>query len=199
MGFLDNDGLSYFWGKVTSALTGKQNTITAGDGLSKEGDTLSVTTPVRGVVTQAEFDALPEEQRNKGLYVIPDGGEGGGGSGASGGEIYSTEETRIGTWIDGKPLYRKTVFGKIPDNQKFSVIADIPNIDKIVSWNGGVNSSNGVFKVPIEHVDSAAYITTVYDKNSGGLRAKTTHTAYYNADIYITIEYTKTTDEGGVS
>lgn len=22
-------------------------------------------------------------------------------------EVYSTEETRIGTWIDGKPLYRK--------------------------------------------------------------------------------------------
>lgn len=194
MGLLDNEGLAHFWGKVRAALAGKQDTITAGDGLSKEGDILSVTTPVRGVVTQAEFDALPEEQRNKGLYVIPDGGEGGGGSGASGGEVYSTEETRVGTWIDGKPLYRKTVFGEIPDNQNFSVISDIPNIDKIVSWNGGVNSSNGVFKVPIEHADSAAYITTVYDKNSGGLRAKTTHTAYYNADIYITIEYTKTTD-----
>ena len=122
MGLLDNEGLAHFWGKVRAALAGKQDTITAGDGLSKEGDILSVTTPVRGVVTQAEFDALPEEQRNKGLYVIPDGGEGGGGSGASGGEVYSTEETRVGTWIDGKPLYRKTVFGELRDNQNFSVI-----------------------------------------------------------------------------
>lgn len=28
-------------------------------------------------------------------------------SGGSSGETYSTEETVIGTWIDGKPLYRK--------------------------------------------------------------------------------------------
>ena len=79
MGLLDNEGLAHFWGKVRAALAGKQDTITAGDGLSKEGDILSVTTPVRGVVTQAEFDALPEERRNKGLYVIP-GGEAGGGA-----------------------------------------------------------------------------------------------------------------------
>lgn len=33
----------------------------------------------------------------------------GGGSGGNSEslDIYSTEETRIGTWIDGKPLYRK--------------------------------------------------------------------------------------------
>lgn len=78
----------------------KSMSFTVGDGLSKEGDTLSVTTPVRSIVTQAEFDALPEEQRSSGLYVISDGGSGGGTTG----EVYSTEETRIGTWIviDGK-------------------------------------------------------------------------------------------------
>lgn len=26
-------------------------------------------------------------------------------------EVYSTEEQRIGTWIDGKPLYQKTILG----------------------------------------------------------------------------------------
>ena len=29
-------------------------------------------------------------------------------------DIYSTEETRIGTWIDGKPLYRRVLLGKTP-------------------------------------------------------------------------------------
>lgn len=28
-------------------------------------------------------------------------------------DIYSTEETRIGTWIDGKPLYRKVYIGNV--------------------------------------------------------------------------------------
>lgn len=83
MGVLDNEGLAHFWGKVRAALAGKQDTITAGDGVSQVGSTISVTTPVRGVVTQAEFDALPEERRNKGLYVIP-GGEAGGGASPSG-------------------------------------------------------------------------------------------------------------------
>lgn len=34
-----------------------------------------------------------------------------GGGGGGDGEIYSTEETRIGTWIDGKPLYRIVLTG----------------------------------------------------------------------------------------
>lgn len=78
MGYLDNAGLAHFWGKVKTALAGKQNTISAGDGIGKTGDTLSVATPVRGIVTQAEFDALPEAQKTSGLYVISDGGDGGG-------------------------------------------------------------------------------------------------------------------------
>lgn len=31
-------------------------------------------------------------------------------------EIYSTEETRIGTWIDGKPLYRRVITGTTGEN-----------------------------------------------------------------------------------
>lgn len=84
MGVLDNEGLAHFWGKVRAALAGKQDTITAGDGVSQVGSTISVTTPVRGIVTQAEFDALPEERRNKGLYVIPGDDSGDCPGGASG-------------------------------------------------------------------------------------------------------------------
>lgn len=36
---------------------------------------LSVTTPVRTILTQAEYDALPEAQRNKGMYVILEEGD----------------------------------------------------------------------------------------------------------------------------
>ena len=70
MGFLDNAGLTYFWGKVKTALAGKQNTITPGEGLEKSGDTIGLTTPTRGIVTQEEFDALPEEQKVTGFWVI---------------------------------------------------------------------------------------------------------------------------------
>ena len=41
-----------------------------------ERKVLSVTTPVKRILTQEEFDVLPEEQRNKGLFVIRGSGSG---------------------------------------------------------------------------------------------------------------------------
>lgn len=77
MGYLDKAGLAYFWEKVKTALSGKQDTIASGDGIditeTEAGPKIGVTAPVQGIVTQAEFDALPEEQQNKGLYAISDG------------------------------------------------------------------------------------------------------------------------------
>lgn len=47
-------------------------------------------------------------------FDVMDGKDGAGGSGGgSSEEVYSTEETRIGTWIDGKPLYRKVCIDQI--------------------------------------------------------------------------------------
>lgn len=52
--------------------------ITPGDGLSGEGSTLNVDNPVRGIMTQAEFNALTEEQKARGTYFVDDGANGGG-------------------------------------------------------------------------------------------------------------------------
>ncbi len=37
-------------------------------------ETVDAMTEVKGIFSQEEFDALPEEQRNRGMYIIPDGG-----------------------------------------------------------------------------------------------------------------------------
>lgn len=81
--------------------------LTVGDGLTIADGVASVDTPVRGVLTEEEFNALPEAEQNKGMYVIPDA-DGGESPGESYENVYSTEKRRIGTWIDGRPLYRKT-------------------------------------------------------------------------------------------
>lgn len=46
---------------------------------------------------------------------------------------YSTEETRIGTWIDGKPLYRRVVQETIPSTGAVTEMFDTSswNIDKL--------------------------------------------------------------------
>lgn len=167
----------------------------AGDGLSKEGDTLSVTTPVRGIITQAEFDALTEAQKNSGLYVISDGsGEPGGGSSA--GEVYSTEETRIGTWIDGKPLYRRTYILSVscPGASETTILDnDLPAIDVLTKIYGVVVFTTAITSYPSNKV--AAYF-----RNDGKIMISNLNSAGIASTIKTcTIEYTKTTDEGGTA
>lgn len=199
MGVLDNEGLAHFWGKVKDALSGKQDTITAGDGVSQTGSTISVTTPVRGIVTQAEFDALPEERRNKGLYVIPGGGS--GGSGGSAEEVYSTEERRIGTWIDGKPLYQITFYMdyNATGSSAFNATFGIENceFDEVPNINGTLYFLNGI-DWPLNFTRDNSHFSAFVDGSSHIY-------CYSNARfseikrVTITIEYTKTTDEGGTA
>ena len=56
--------------ELEEAMSGKQDIITPGDGLEKAENTLSVSSPVQGVISQEEYDTLPEERRNKGLYIV---------------------------------------------------------------------------------------------------------------------------------
>lgn len=62
--------------------------LTFDGGLTKDGNIVSVTTPVNGILTQTEYDALPEQDKNSGMYIVKEDGDesgGGGGGGSSGG------------------------------------------------------------------------------------------------------------------
>lgn len=104
---------------------------------------------------------------------------------------YSTDEIRVGTWIDGKPIYRK-VFNR--GNNLSSFNHNIANVDLI--WIDSAHSirkhlSGNVFNIVGGTNDSAIKLviyvndTEVYIDNIGGLAP---------SEIYIALEYTKTTD-----
>lgn len=62
--------------------------------------------------------------------------------------VYSTEEKRIGTWIDGKPLYQTTVQFTTPSitgTQPYSFIPSVPwnDIDTFIGSDGVVLRSDG--------------------------------------------------------
>lgn len=60
------------------------------ESLTLKDGILSVTTPVNGIYTQDDYDALSEEQKNKGMYIINNGdniGNSGGNSGVPSGCI----------------------------------------------------------------------------------------------------------------
>lgn len=116
-------------------------------------------------------------------------------------EVYSTEEQRIGTWIDGKPLYRKVVeMGNMTkdnykmkahniQNMKYARIVD-------VSMQRG-NQSSGNFQlfsvgnVGGKYNDTQVGFDTYIDSNCVYVYCNGDRTLFVGTAI---IEYTKTTD-----
>ena len=173
--------------KVLSSvdLPGSGSDITPGDGLIKEGDTLSVDNPVRGVMTKTEFDALTEEQKASGTYFVDDGAK------CSCGEIYSTEEQVVGTWIDGKPLYRRVYQGG-----SISIVGDWLKLS-----NNPITAFGALIDIHMTFLQTADKAWEQIGASEGVLRVYTDGHIYAScahvvADMwYVVVEYTKTTDQ----
>lgn len=69
--FLNSERVYELWDKIKSSLAGKQNSLTPDETLNLTDDSnISVKLPTKSV-TQAEYDALTEEQKNADvLYVV---------------------------------------------------------------------------------------------------------------------------------
>jgi hypothetical protein len=56
-------------------------------------------------------------------------------------EVYSFDEIEIGTWVDGKPIYRKVIAGTLAKDSgnkyTFANVSDI-NIDQVINLYGNV-------------------------------------------------------------
>lgn len=161
--------------------------------------------------TSAEYEALTDEEKQADVaYVITDDNEGassgGSGTASSAGEVYSTEETRVGTWIDGKPLYRKvfTLVVTSTNNCKIYTGLNGPDIE-IIKIEGLKKHHSDTDKlthyVPIPswnnsadtlRVNSSIFHTTI-DSASPEIQIKTHLAAEGDVLIYI-LEYTKNTD-----
>lgn len=115
-------------------------------------------------------------------------------------ENYSTTETKIGTWIDGKPLYRTTTFvGKIPElkTNSWAVLSPAPkNIDMLVSLTGRYNISNYQVYIPY-YVENGSITLGLYNKTDIQIitNGNDPNKLISNiSNLIYTIEYTKTTD-----
>ena len=143
------------------------------------------------------------EQRLKQFYdeIYPYLGGGGSGSGGSGMMNYSTEEQVVGTWIDGKPLYQKTIdCGAAPNNTNNTVDLGVSGVNTYFFMNGFaiIKTSSANQVLPISYLDIttlAAGIGILLKVESNVLKAVIKDGANYSAyNVYITIQYTKTTD-----
>ena len=105
-------------------------------------------------------------------------------------QIYSYDETPIGTWVNGKPLYRKIIKASV--NQGKQEVYDVSdmNLDEVINIRGGISQSVGSF-VPIPYYTNSSDFTVVYYPKSSNYIKVNTST---NGIVNIILEYTKTTD-----
>lgn len=107
-------------------------------------------------------------------------------------EVYSTEETRIGTWIDGKPVYRRIFTGNLPYSSGWSVVFEVPDMEEPILVN---------MKIQINQSD----LTYSFSDPSTGVGSKGNSISFYTTNAYqgkrymCIVEYTKTTDQATAS
>ena len=148
-------------------------------------------------VTETE---LEEKNYATETYVtnkIAEAGTGGSGGSTNSTDNYSsTEEIVIGTWIDGKPIYRK-VFdcGALPNAVGQQIPTGDLKIDTLVNiWGTSEDGGGTVITLPYVDRKGQANVTLYYHKGVlafiiGALTDMTTYTK-----TYVVLEYTKTTD-----
>lgn len=105
---------------------------------------------------------------------------------------YSTDEQLTGdVWIDGKPIYRKTIYtGQLPNNAQTLTEHNISNIDKVVKIYGlAWNSTPTFLTLPYPHSTAGSSMATFADTTKITIGSGSDRTPYTNS--YVTLEYTK--------
>lgn len=118
-----------------------------------------------------------------------------------GGVNYNTEEQIVGTWIDGKPLYQKTVQFTLPSSsgvQAYSYLSDIPfsNINILVEITGYVVASSG-WRTNYGYVNAQSKVALGIDWNKTSEQIflhVTSDPPTASQQATLTFQYTKTTD-----
>ena len=110
-------------------------------------------------------------------------------------EEYSFTEQVTGKWIDGKPLYSKTLSLTTPSTTNSTKIADFDKTFIIKKYYGNALIAASNQLLPINFYFTNEYnIATYVVNNSGEIYMKIGSEAYKNQQVTLTIEYTKTTD-----
>ena len=107
-------------------------------------------------------------------------------------QTYSTTEQVVGTWIDGKPIYQKTInFGALPNATSKTVAHGISNIDRITSYDAIMSDGTDFQTLNCCWTNGSNNIRSSVNKTNVTITS-TYNVTGYNA--YVTIQYTKTTD-----
>ena len=104
---------------------------------------------------------------------------------------YSESEIQVGTWIDGSPVYQKTIyFGELPNNTTKQIPVNVENIKYVVSIKGIAFNDSWTNVEPLPYVhDYVNYTILDFRENNIFMSTKCDRSQF---KAYVTIQYTKT-------
>ena len=109
------------------------------------------------------------------------------------GNTYSTSEQIVGKWIDGKPIYQKTLTCALGNATTVNTPHNISNLDSVINIFGyGKDASGNSFPVPYAPVGNVSWGVQVYVSLINVICV--TAQNWSGSTIKVTLQYTKTTD-----
>lgn len=105
---------------------------------------------------------------------------------------YSTAEKVVATWIDGKPIYQKTIPFTFVGSSTVNVdISD--NINDVLYTYAFAKNSKYMYTISMYTQGIGGQFLYDYAQPNK-LRIKNTNSDFDNSSGYVTVQYTKTTD-----
>lgn len=119
------------------------------------------------------------------------------------GDIYSIEETVVGTWIDGKPVYRRSVFTTTPTSASGALVSGVVtawSMDLLIHMYGALQEQTGwantKYPVNIHYRQGNGINCCIFQ---GDLYIGELDVSYRGLPIVVIVEYTKTTDNATIA
>ena len=112
-------------------------------------------------------------------------------------QSYSTEEQIVGTWIDGKPLYQKTITGTMPSTTGTFTkhYIDVENMEMAYVYDGYCKYSDSAY-APMGYTNYYSFDVSITDSC---VTINNSQSQYLSKPFVCTIRYTKTTDAATIT
>lgn len=104
---------------------------------------------------------------------------------------YSYLEHVIGYWVDGSPVYEKTIH--IPQYTQASTTVQVPGLASLVHAEGIALRNGGSMQLAVPYYVTSDYYLFIYSQQTDSITFETgTGFRQYYTELYLTIRYTKT-------
>ena len=109
--------------------------------------------------------------------------------------IFSTEEEIIGTWVNGNPIYRKTIkCGQLPNASTKRIAHKIINLDRVINLYGNAYRESTDTNISLPFVATTLTYNIQCFEENGNVVIQTKEDRTPFKESYITLEYTKKDD-----